>query len=202
MQRLAGPLVLFILFVAVLTRFTPVYGQTSGSGLEQLLQGLSPDQIGSITQQLGTTGTQGASAGQRQTPASEEQQNLMLQQQRDLLQEQQKQRMEMQRLTPFLQAEDWVVITIDSNPLPAAAPPTAAASQAGVLSALGGIGNAQQQQNILGGLASSLAGQGGHSARRLLRVLLLGSGRAPVTRLPMGQRRRPGQRWHRRQLRV
>ena len=160
MQRLAGPLVLFILFVAVLTRLTPVYGQTAGSGLEQLLQGLSPDQIGSITQQLGTNGTQGASVGQRPTPASDEQQNLMLQQQRDLLQEQQRQRMEMQRLTPFLQAEDWVVITIDSNPLPAAAPPTAAASQAGVLSALGGIGNPQQQQNILGGLASSLAGQG------------------------------------------
>jgi protein involved in polysaccharide export with SLBB domain len=160
MQRLAGPLVLFILFVAVLTRLTPVFGQTSGSGLEQLLQGLSPDQIGSITQQLGgATGTQGASAGQRQTPASEEQQNLMLQQQRDLLQEQQKQRMEMQRLTPFLQGEDWVVITIDSNPLPAAAPPSGAASQAGVLGALGGIGNAQQQ-NLLGGLASSLAGQG------------------------------------------
>ena len=35
----------------------------------------------------------------------------MLQQQRDMLQEQQKQRAELQRLSPFLQADDWVVIT-------------------------------------------------------------------------------------------
>src|SRR5690348_13120277 len=92
------------------------YGQTSGSPLDtglQILQGLSPDQRAAISQQLGGGGLGGTTQGNigaRPTPESEQQQNLVLQQQRDLLVEQQKQRAELQRLSPFLQAEDWVVI--------------------------------------------------------------------------------------------
>ncbi len=159
MQRPAGLLVLFVLSAALVISVDPAYGQTSGSPMEQILQGLSPDQLGSLSQQFGGTGAGGAQGaqgalGNRQLPMSEEQQNLMLQQQRDLLRDQQRQRGEMQRLSPFLQAEDWVVITVDSNPLPAGNQPPGAAPQAGALGALAGT----NQQNILGNLAPGLAG--------------------------------------------
>jgi polysaccharide biosynthesis/export protein len=159
MQRLAGPLVLFALSAAVLISVDPAFAQTSSSPVEQLLQGLSPDQLGSLSQ-LGGTGAGGAQGATalRPMPATEEQQNLMLQQQHDLLQDQQRQRAELSRLSPFLQAEDWVVITIDFNPLPAGnpPPPTAQPPQPGV--ALAGV--TPQQQNILGNLAPGLGTQG------------------------------------------
>jgi polysaccharide biosynthesis/export protein len=160
-QRRSGLLALSVLLTATLTSSNPVFGQAGGSGgLGQLLQGLSPDQLGSISQQVGGSSTQGAQGGigARPAPSSEEQQNLALQQQRDAIQEQQKQRNELQRLSPFLQADDWVVITIDTNPLPAGnAPPFAAPTvpQPGALAALGAAG---QQQNILGALPQSLGG--------------------------------------------
>jgi polysaccharide biosynthesis/export protein len=156
-QRRSGLLLLSTLLIATLTSLNPVFGQTQGSGLEQLLQGLSPEQMGSISQQLGGLGGPGAQAGlaARQTPATEEQQNLMLQEQRDMLREQQRQRMELLRLSPFLEADDWVVITIDWNPLPAGnAPPPTAAPQP---SALGALGAVTPQQNVLGNLAPGLA---------------------------------------------
>lgn len=120
MQRLVGVLVAAVLCVFV----AEVEGQNSGSdnGL-QMLQGLSPDMLGAISQRLGgdsgmgNTGGAGALGG-RLTPLTEEQQELMLQQQRDALVEQQKQRVEMDRLSPYLTGEDWVVVTIDYNPLP------------------------------------------------------------------------------------
>jgi polysaccharide biosynthesis/export protein len=152
MQRLAGLLVFFALSTALPNLLDPVHAQTSSGGpVEQILQGLSPEQMGAISQQFGGSaagfgaqGTQGAAS--RSGSQTEEQQSLMLQQQRELLMEQQKQRGELQRLSPFLQAEDWVVITIDSNPLPAAPPP----------GALGAFGAAPSQlQNIPGNLAPS-----------------------------------------------
>lgn len=147
MKGPAGLLLLSLAFVALLTCLA-AYGQTSGSPVEQILQGLSPEQLGSITQQVGGgQGLGGASAAQgalgRTTPLTEEQQNLALQQQRELLTEQQKQRGELQRLSPFLQAEDWVVITIDSNPLPVGPPP--AVPPAAVLGALSTAPTLQQQ---------------------------------------------------------
>jgi polysaccharide biosynthesis/export protein len=171
MQRRSGLLVLSTLLIATLTSFNPVFGQTNGSGLEQLLQGLSPDQLGSISQQLGGVGgVQGAQGGlaPRQTPATEEQQNLMLQQQRDMLQEQQKQRAELQRLSPFLQPDDWVVITIDYNPLPAGNPPlpTPGVLQPGALGALG-VTTPQQQQNVLGNLTPGMAASQQQGAAQL-----------------------------------
>jgi protein involved in polysaccharide export with SLBB domain len=165
MQRLTG-LVLVALFAVSPNPLDPVYGQTPGSPVEQILQGLSPQQLGAISQQFGgtglggaTQGTQGAAA--RALPQTEEQQSLLLQQQRDLFTEQQKQRAELLRLSPFLQAEDWVVITIDSNPLPSGNAPLPA-PPAAALGALAGAPS-QQQQNILGNLAPAIAANQGQS---------------------------------------
>jgi protein involved in polysaccharide export with SLBB domain len=134
-----------------------------------MLQGLSPEQIGAITQQLGgggLGGTQGGgaqgAAGLRQTPTNEEQQNLQLEQQRDLLQEQQRQRAEVLRLSPYLQGDDWVVVTIDYNPLPAISPLLPGSPQAGAFGSLGAL-TPQQQQNLLGNAAPGAAGQSGQA---------------------------------------
>jgi polysaccharide biosynthesis/export protein len=149
-----------LLLVASVDR---AYGQTPGAGLEtglQILQGLGPEQRAAISEQLGgggLGGVQGAFGG-RESPVGEEQQNLMLQQQRELLIEQQKQRAELQRLSPFLQGGDWVVITIDYNPLPGGIPPPTTTPLPGALSALGGAGSSQQQ-NILASVAPGLANQ-------------------------------------------
>src|SRR5580700_8253037 len=156
MQRLAGLLVLFALSAAVLISVDPAFGQTSSSPVEQLMQGLGPDQLQSLTQQLGVGGAGAQNATTiRPQPYSEEQQDMMLRQQRDMLIEAQRQRTEAQRLSPFLQAEDWVVVTVDYNPLPAgnpAPPPPSAAVQA----ALGGATG--QQQNILSSLPPGVPG--------------------------------------------
>jgi protein involved in polysaccharide export with SLBB domain len=156
MQRFAGLLVLSISFAALATWLAPAFGQNNGSPMEQLLQGLSPDQLGALSQQAGTgngaQGTQGGLGGARQAPATEEQQSLMLQQQRQQLAEQQRQRTELQRLSPFLQAGDWIVITVDSNPLPAVGPQLGNPLQANVPGAQGNLPNAQQQ-NALGNVA-------------------------------------------------
>src|SRR6266853_1018764 len=109
----------------------PASGQSFDNSLEslQMMQGLSPEQRDAISRQLGgfgaggLGGTQGALGGRLQQ-GDEEPKNLMRQQQRDLLMDTQKQRAELERLSPFLQGEDWVVITIDSNPLPAETPAT------------------------------------------------------------------------------
>jgi polysaccharide biosynthesis/export protein len=165
MQRLAALLVLFVLSATLVSSVDPAYGQSQGSPVEQMLQGLSPDQMSAISQQFG--GSQGAAQGAqgaatRQVPQNEEQQSLLLRQQRDSLTDQQKQRAELQRLSPFLQADDWVVITIDYNPLPSgnAPPPTVAPSAA--LGTLTGAPS-QQQQNILGNLAPAIAANQGQA---------------------------------------
>src|SRR2546430_3505416 len=114
---------LLALSMALLLFIGPASGQSFDNSLEslQMMQGLSPEQRDAIARQLGGAGglggTQGPLGG-RQQQADEEQQNLMRQQQRDLLMDAQKQRAELERLSPFLQGEDWVVITIDSKPLP------------------------------------------------------------------------------------
>jgi polysaccharide biosynthesis/export protein len=155
MQRLLGLLGLSALLAALPVCLDVLHGQTPGSSMEQLLQGLSPEQMGSISQQLGgaSGGAQSPQAA-RPMPATEEQQNLVIQQQREALQEQQRQRGELQRLSPFLQPDDWIVITIDSNPLPAGNLPPPSAAQPSALGALSAAPGAQQQ-NILGNLAPS-----------------------------------------------
>jgi len=114
---------LLALSMALLLFIGPASGQSVGNSIEslQMMQGLSPEQREAISRQLGggggLGGTQGTLGG-RQQQADEEQQTLMRQQQRDLLIDAQKQRAELERLSPFLQGEDWIVITIDSKPLP------------------------------------------------------------------------------------
>jgi polysaccharide biosynthesis/export protein len=159
-QRLSSLVLGCTLAAAVLVCVERAYGQTStGSvaGTElQILQGLSPDQRQAIEEQLGATGTGGTTGtqGTRVPPETEEQQNLMLQQQRQNVLDQEKQRTEMQRLSPFLQADDWIVITIDSNPLPAAnKPPPSLMQQPGTPGTETG-----QQQSILSSLAPALSG--------------------------------------------
>jgi protein involved in polysaccharide export with SLBB domain len=149
MQRLAGLLVFFALSATLIFSLAPALGQTPGSPVEQILQGLSPEQLGAISQQLGGLGslggTQESGAGAAGRAQAEEQQSLLLQQQRELARDQ---RTETERLSPYLQANDWVVITIDSRPLPAPTPQPTVVPPAG-LGALGAAPN-QQQQNVLG----------------------------------------------------
>src|SRR6266480_4438947 len=130
---------LLALSMALLLFIGPASGQSLGNSIQslQMMQGLSPEQRNAISRQLGglgAGGTQGTLGG-REQQADEEQQNFILQQQRDLLMDAQKQRAEMERLSPFLQGEDWVVITIDFNPLPAATQ-TPATPQTGALASL------------------------------------------------------------------
>jgi protein involved in polysaccharide export with SLBB domain len=96
----------------------------------------------------------------------------MLQQQRELLTDTQKQRAELQRLSPFLQAEDWVVITIDSNPLPA---PPSGGVQVNPLAVPGAA--APQSQNILGNLGPA-ANQGMPSQSAALAAATAGAATA------------------------
>src|SRR5882762_1915493 len=113
---------MFAVSVTLLTWGGPASGQTSG-GL-QMLQGLSPQQRDALSRQLGGLGgtglgnMQGTLGGREQQP-DEELLNIIQQQQRELLMDEEKQRAELQRLSPFLQGEDWLVITIDTTPLPA-----------------------------------------------------------------------------------
>jgi polysaccharide biosynthesis/export protein len=147
-QRVSGRLALFAVCAFLPLTLDSAYGQQQlgGAGL-QILQGLSSDQLNSITQGMGGVGSQGSQPG-RQQPLGEEQQSLMLEQQRDQLRQLQKQREDFERLSPFLEPNDWVVITIDSSPLPAEIPQ--APLQAG---ALGGL--ASQQQNAAANAAAA-----------------------------------------------
>jgi protein involved in polysaccharide export with SLBB domain len=199
MQRRTG--ILFALFAIFLFASTDhSYGQVSGSTLEtglQILQGLSPEQRAAVEQQLGGGGLGGLGGGvqgglgTRQTPQNEEQENLVLQQQREQLIEQQKQRAELQRLSPFLQGEDWVVISIDVVPLPSAAPlaPSAAPGvPPGLLGALGGGAPSSQQQNVLANPALALAAQGaGSSSQAGGTQSQLGAATAAAGAAPVGQ---------------
>jgi polysaccharide export outer membrane protein len=126
MQRLSRLLVLLPLTVTLLVCIGSASGQTTenplggGAGL-QILQGLSPEQRQAIGQQFGG-GATGAQAVRPSTGGDEEQQALNRQQQRQLLTDMQRQRAELDRLSPFLRSDDWVVLTIDSIPLPGLPP--------------------------------------------------------------------------------
>ena len=132
-------------------------GQTTNMGL-QMLQGLSPEQRAAISQQLGGSGPQGRLGTQgelsgRAEQAQEEQLTFMLQQQRNLLMDAQKQRAELDRLSPFLQGEDWIIITIDSSPLAETEKPTTLQA-----SALARLGNLAPTLGVNPAAAGSTAG--------------------------------------------
>src|SRR5580704_285376 len=164
MRRLAGLLALAVSTAVLVAWFLPAFGQSNSmadQGL-QILQGLSGEQRDALGSQFGGASNGGVSqsnTGSRQLQSNETQQNLLLQQQRDALQDTQKQRADMQRLSPFLQGEDWVVITIDWYPLPAVNPvPQPPQTTTGNQGLQGAGGPGQQQQNLLGNLAPSLGG--------------------------------------------
>jgi polysaccharide export outer membrane protein len=163
MRPLAGLLFVSALSSSPLIFLGPARGQTPGSPVQQILQGLSPEQLNAISQQMGGAAGVGAQgiqgATQRPSPETEEQQNLSLQQQREQLRQQQRQLSEAERLSPYLQSEDWVVVTIDSKPLPSVNAP----APTGVLGALG-TAPSQQQQNILGNLVPPTPGNEGQAA--------------------------------------
>jgi polysaccharide biosynthesis/export protein len=158
MQRLAGLLAAGA--VTLVIGAYPASGQNPGSIADQglqILQGLSPDQRGAISQGLGG-GLNGSQNGlnNRTSPATEEQQNLVLQEQREQIEQEQKQRAELERLSPFLRSDDWVVVTIDVQPLP---PDIPQATLPG--SALGGTPGTQQQSplaNLTPGASQTSAG--------------------------------------------
>ncbi len=147
------PGVLLTLSAMLVVSVTAAYGQNFpiDTGL-QILQGLSPEQRDAISQQLGSGGLAGGegAGGTHAAPATEQQQSLMLQQQREQLLEQRQLREEGQRLSPYLSGDDWIVVTIDSNPLP-----TPAQLQPGALT-----GPAAFQQNVLGAPAELARGAG------------------------------------------
>src|SRR5881275_844917 len=156
--------VLFTLSATLLTGVNPASGQTSNtSGGLQMLQGLSPQQREALSRQLGGLGAGGLGGAQgtlggRGKQADEELLNITAQQQRELLMDAEKQRAELQRLSPFLEGEDWLVITIDSNPLPAE-PQTPTTPQT---SALGSLANLPP--NALSALRSGLGAAAAISA--------------------------------------
>src|SRR5262249_26213878 len=145
-SRFLVPSVAFVLAAFTLTCADSARGQSSGGSIAdmglQMLQGLSSDQRGALMQQfgLGSRGTMGAQGalGSREDQAQEEQLNFMLQQQRDAMMDAEKQRAELDRLSPFLQGEDWIIITIDTSPLAgeAAKPVGAQAPSLGKLASL------------------------------------------------------------------
>jgi hypothetical protein len=144
------------------------FGQSNGSSIsdigQQVLQGMSPDQRDQIMNQLGlgngnNTGSQGLGT-RRQNP--EDLNDIGQQGLRRLTPEQQE---EMDRLSPFLQPQDWVVITIDVNPLPASGSTSnlqqqLSANPGAVASLLGGL----QQNQSPGGAANLPAGAPGQTA--------------------------------------
>jgi polysaccharide export outer membrane protein len=162
-ERLSSLVLGCALAATVLVCFDRAYGQTGTSSTADtelsILQGLSPEQRQTIEQQLGGGGIGGAAGstqGSRVPPMTEDQQNLMLQQQRQTLLDQDKRRTEMERLSPFLEADDWIVITVDSNPLPAANKPPSLMQPPGTPGAEG-----SEQQSILSSLAPALGGAQG-----------------------------------------
>lgn len=160
-------------------------GGNSISDLEQqVLQGLSPDQRDAIMNQLGIGSNNGQNGNGRRN--GENQQN-------DMGQERQheptpSEQAEIDRLSPYLQAEDWVVITIDSNPLPALhLTPTPQPSTPGGTSELPpSLISSLQQNPGLGGAAGAAAlgassQQGNPSAMGQAAAPLGSSAGAPVT---------------------
>src|SRR5438105_1137960 len=118
------PIVLLALFSAsLLICVEPAGAQTDMGSELQMVQGLAPEQRNALAQQLGGVGAGGAlgtprALGGREDQAQEELLNFTMQRQRALLMDEQKQREELQRLSPFLQSDDWIVVTIDSRPFP------------------------------------------------------------------------------------
>src|SRR5579862_8229880 len=146
---LIARLLILTLPATLLIRVGPASAQNQDNSIAdtglQILQGLSPDQRDAITQQLGNlSGNGGAGGGlgnsrQRSLETNQPADQGLLNEQRLELEQQ---KAEFDRLSPYLKGEDWIVITIDSSPLPAVNPATNLP--------LGTQGSIPGQQNPLG----------------------------------------------------
>jgi polysaccharide biosynthesis/export protein len=127
----------------------PVSGQSSSdsspidTGL-QMLQGLSQDQRDSIMNQVGGGGAGGGTGGGSQSLGGRDRQND--QQQGDMDQDRAEQLKRLQEdldlRSPYLKGDDWIIVSIDINPLPPLTQPTNQQLQ-------------QQQANGLSGLPAA-----------------------------------------------
>jgi polysaccharide export outer membrane protein len=107
--------------ICLASLLTPAYvfAQSSGNPLsdieQQVLQGLSPEQRDSIMNQLGLgSGTTSSDQSNGRTQRDQNAQDQGAQ--RPITADQQA---EMDRLSPYLAGDDWVIVTVDSRPLPA-----------------------------------------------------------------------------------
>jgi polysaccharide biosynthesis/export protein len=108
---------------------------------QQVLQGMSPDARDSIMNQLGVgNGSNSANGGARRQSVDSQGNDIGSGMQPRLTPAQQD---ELERLSPYLAPGDWVIITVDSNPLPA----------------LQGPGNNLQQLGAGGGIPPALLSQ-------------------------------------------
>ena len=146
-----------------------VFGQSSDNTIsdlgQQVLQGMSPDQRDSILNQLGIgNGSDSRGLGGRRQNGDNQNNDMGLGLQPRLTREQQD---ELDRLSPFLAPGDWVVITVDSNPLPALPSSTNNLQQLGTGSGSGippGIlATLQQNPAALGAAGAGASGGSGSS---------------------------------------
>jgi polysaccharide export outer membrane protein len=193
-RRAKYPWVRVAIWIVCLFPIAQVFGQSSTgnpiSDLEQqVLQGMSPEQRDSIMNQLGVGG------GSNNTPSGvnrrpEDNQQNQLDQRSNPLRPSPEQKAEMDRLSPFLQGDDWIIVAIDSNPLPGLSSAPASSSLGAALSgAAGASGGAQQsalaaalQQNpALAGSAASALSQPGASGLSQLATQPQGAATGPTT---------------------
>ncbi|HET6463771.1 MAG TPA: polysaccharide biosynthesis/export family protein, partial [Candidatus Krumholzibacteria bacterium] len=153
-------------WIVCLLPVAQVFGQSSGNPIsdleQQMLQGLSPDQRDSIMNQLGVgNGNNNNPNGTGRRPTDENQQQNEQDQRGNLLKITPDQKAEMDRLSPFLQGDDWVVVAVDSNPLPGLSSPGSSwgsAGPGGANTPQGALAALQQNPALLGGAAPSLPG--------------------------------------------
>ena len=165
-----------------------VFSQSSDNSLsdlgQQVLQGMSPDQRDSIMNQLGLgNGTDLRGGAGRRLNGDNQNSDLGLGLQPRLTREQQD---ELDRLSPFLAADDWVVITVDSNPLPALPSSTNNLQQLGAAAGTSGIPPSvlsALQQNPAAALAgaSGAAASSGQGAAPAVPPAALGAAAPPST---------------------
>jgi polysaccharide export outer membrane protein len=125
----ARQLALLLLSVVPLILSPSTDAQTSdssvaGAGL-QILQGLTPEQRDAISQQMGGAagGTPSGLGGANARGADQLQQD-QINRQNEQRAQMEVQKAEIDRLSPYLKGEDWIVVTIDFNPLPPPSPQT------------------------------------------------------------------------------
>jgi polysaccharide biosynthesis/export protein len=152
------------IWVVCLFPIAQVFGQSTGNSIsdlaQQALQGLSPDQRDAIGNQLGNGSNNSNGSPRRQTDDSQQNEQ---DQRGNLLKVTPDQQAELDRLSPFLQGDDWIIIAIDLNPLPglnsyAGAPSLGGAGLSGGSAQPNAFGALQQNPALTSGAISALSG--------------------------------------------